>query len=158
MLEGVPGAVRPGEDAPPPDSYPAPTDVAIDSLIQKEGSTETLVSLRPRHVMIHLSLRLNEGKDDLVYDQLVSDVTKQQFISDGKDPREISRWLQENYDDMMILFARMPAAELSPGVIMEPAGRNQFRLKLTGTMGRGIRFNELWVQKVGRSWKFVWVK
>jgi hypothetical protein len=143
-------------------------DVPSAKLLQRDAATgkETLISTRPRHVMVHLALRLDDGKDDLFYDQLVSETTRQQFAIEGKDPRrEVLGFLQSNYDDIMLLFARMPGAEISPGVSFDrvgpsdvPGGGTQYRLRLTGTAAKGLKFTELWLEQSRGTWKFVWVR
>lgn len=160
LLEGLPDATRGGERIQ--DNGPAGlrsnTDIPLDQLIRKDGDKETLLAKRPRHVMLQLALRLDDGKEKLFFDQLVSDVTKQHYISQGQDPHEVIAFLQQNYDDIMRLFARMPAGELSPSILFERMSPTEHRLMLTGTAAKGMKFTELWLEQKGGNWKFVWVK
>lgn len=173
FMVDVPGATRGGQPLTSGGGSGLPgafggADVPSAKLLQRDAATgkETLISTRPRHVMVHLALRLDDGKDDLFYDQLVSETTRQQFAGEGKDPRrEVLNFLQTNYDDIMLLFARMPGAEVSPGVSFDragpsdvPGGGTQYRLRLTGTAAKGLKFTELWLEQSRGTWKFVWVR
>ncbi|MBL0870218.1 MAG: hypothetical protein IBJ18_06530 [Phycisphaerales bacterium] len=173
FMADLPGATRGGQPLTSGGGTGLPgafggSDVPSAKLLQRDVATgkETLISTRPRHVMVHLALRLDDGKDDLFYDQLVSETTRQQFVSEGKDPRrEVLNFLQTNYDDIMLLFARMPGAEVSPGVSFDragpsdvPGGGTQYRLRLTGTAAKGLKFTELWLEQSRGTWKFVWVR
>jgi hypothetical protein len=162
MFEGLPGAKRGGEDftsqGDPLASPTAQGDASIKDLLTTQGGKDTLVSKRPRHVMVHLAMRLNDGKEQLFLDQIVSDTTKRQFIGEGKTEQDIIDFLQTNYDDIMILFARMPAAELSPNVAFDRYSGGQYRIRITGAATKGLKFTELWLEQRAGAWKFVWVR
>ncbi len=162
MFEGLPGAKRGGEDfTSQSDPLALPTaqgDASIKDLLTTQGGKDILVCKRPRHVMVHLAMRLNDGKEQLFLDQIVSDITKQQFVGEGKTEQDIIDFLQTNYDDIMILFARMPAAELSPNVAFDRFNGGQYRIRITGAATKGLKFTELWLEQRAGAWKFVWVR
>jgi len=162
LFEGLPGATRGGEafagNGDPLSSLRAQGETPIANLLSSVDGKDTLVCTRPRHVMVHLAMRLNDDKEQAFLDQIVSDVTKQQFVGEGKSEREIIDFLQSNYDDIMLLFARMPAAELSPNVAFDRFTGGQYRIRITGAATKGLRFTELWLEQKGGKWKFVWVR
>ncbi|CAN5673829.1 hypothetical protein BH11PLA1_BH11PLA1_19200 [soil metagenome] len=165
LFEGIPGAMRGGEEftgrGGAGKGAPA-SEGKLTDLVRNEGGREVLVSRRPRHVMVHLCLRLDEKDrahgEQLFAEQLISQRTREQFISEGKDPGEIVPWLQTNYDDIMRLFQKMPAGEVSPGVIFERQSGNLYSLRLTGTIAKTVRLTELFLEQDRGVWKFVWVR
>jgi len=110
-----------------------------------------------RHCMLNLALCLQAGRDELLYEQLISDQTKQHFITEGKEPRAATlEFLKDNYDDLMAIFLRMPAGERSPGVTMEKVGPGELKLQLSRANAKGLRFTELWFVMQRGNWRFWW--
>ncbi len=162
LFEGLPGATRGGEafigNTNSIPSLSAQGETPVADLLTSVDGKDTLISTRPRHVMVHLAMRLNDNKEQAFLDQIVSDVTKQQFVGEGKSEGDIIDFLQTNYDDIMILFGRMPAAELSPNVAFDRFNSGQYRIRITGAATKGLRFTELWLEQKSGKWKFVWVR
>jgi hypothetical protein len=160
FLAGLPGAEG---GAPPVGMRPAtpvdPHDVPKEELIVKnpDGSV-TLIARVTRHLIAHLSRVLEEGDEDLLYDQLVSTATKAHFRTENKDdPKKvILDYFKENQADIYALLVRMPAGERTPGVILSKVGPSRFKLTITGTSARGIRLTELWVVMENGNWRLWW--
>ncbi len=135
-----------------------PHDVPKEELIIKnpDGSV-TLISHVTRQLIAHLSRLMEEGDDDLLYDQLISKQTKAHFLSEGKDPKhEVKTYFAENREDIYALLARMPAGERTPGVTLTKIASSQFKLTITGTAARGTNFTEMWVVMENGNWKLWW--
>ncbi len=170
-LEGAGGArrVRDGVVAGQEGDGAGTTDptASADALPQELVQTtpegkKRIVSRSVRHVMVHLATLLNEGDDDTLYEQLLADHTKRHFAEQGKDARaESLAYFKGHREEIMALFARMPMAERSPGVLLEPAGGTAtgrlFKLRLQGTAARGVMFTDLWLAVEKGQWKLVWV-
>ncbi len=132
--------------------------VAIEELrtINSDGSL-TLKCPAIRHCMLNLALCLQEGRDDLLYEQLISNQTKSYLRDKGEDPRSATlAFLKDNYDDLMLVFQRIPAGERSPGVMMEQISGGQFRLVINEATAKDLRFSQLWFAMERGQWRFWW--
>jgi hypothetical protein len=135
-----------------------PHEVPPEQLIVKnpDGSV-TLVAKVTRQLIAHLSRVMEEGDDDLLYDQLVSKQTKGHFLAEGKDPKKtVKEYFAENRDDILALLARMPSGERTPGVVLAKVAPSRFKLTITGTAARGIVLTEMWVVMENGNWRLWW--
>jgi hypothetical protein len=107
--------------------------------------------------MAHLERTLDEGEDDLIFDQLVSEETKRHMEREGRDPREVVAMLKLSRRDLAQMFARMPFGEQSPTARFEQTAKRQYVLRLTGAAAKDVKFTKLWVALEGGSFKFLWV-
>ena len=126
-------------------------------VIENKDGTVTLVSRCPKHVMIHLEHFLDADEDDVLVEQVLSDETKEYFRKQGKDPHEYIKELKESRKDIAIFFARIPAAEHTPTVLVDPVGNKTWRIRLTGRPAEGLKYTRLWVKPEGGIWKLVWL-
>lgn len=141
------------------DGYIDPTRLPSDAklVIENPDGSKTLVAKSLRHMMGHLERCLDEGDDDLLMDQVISEKTKEHYRSQGKDPQEIMRFLKRNRRDIAKLFARMPMGEYTPTVILEQPGDKMWVVRLTGAAARDMKFTKLWARLEEGNWRFVWV-
>ncbi len=155
-LPGAEGGKPPVGERPqtPVDPMELPPDQLI---VRNADGTTTLVSRVVRHLVGHLARVMQEEDDRLLYDQLVSEETKLHFSREGQEPRQaILEFFRDNHDDVIALLSRMPAAERSPGVVLSKVGPKQFKLVLSGTAARGLKFTELWVVMEKGNWRLWW--
>lgn len=141
----------------------------LDKLAEQSGKPEEiviknadgsvkLVAKQIRHVMVHLFNTLRDEDADLLYEQVVSSATKRHFEAEKPDARaHILSFLKEHEEDISTLFARMPAAEQSPGVRLTKTDEKVFKLELMGSPTRGLRFTALWLVMERGQWRFYWV-
>jgi hypothetical protein len=88
--------------------------------------------------MYHIQDLLAKGDADLFADQVLSQTTRAEYRERGLDPRDAFATLKPREKEIAKLFARMPMAEHSPNVLMEPLGGNVFRVRVTGTATNGL--------------------
>lgn len=158
-LPGAVGGEAPIGSGPVVDSLTPTPELAPEELVvrQPDGRVR-LVSTQIRHVMVHTFTCLRDNQWDLLYDQVVSQRTKEHFAQEHEDPRRhILTFLKEHEDDISTLFARMPNAEKSPAVRLTRVERNMFKLALDNASTRGLRFTTLWISMERGQWKLVWV-
>lgn len=168
LLQNVPGAVGglnpDGTPREGPATRPTPGSAAealamTETDLIKEGpdGRKVLVAKIIQHTIIHLVRTLRADDDELLYDQVISQATKDHLLSEGRDPREAIEFFKENRDDIIAMLSRMSAAENTPGVIVDQAGKRNFRLRITGTAAKGLRFTEYWVTLEKGNWRVLWV-
>jgi len=163
MLAGLPGSETQGpvarRTAPPlPESFTRaydglePGDRSL-VLVDDDGN-RTLVIRSGRDLMHHIAWTLEEGERELFAEQVLSAMTREEFRARGLDPREAFDLLEPNQRGVRRLFARMPQAELTPGMIMKPVGGGVYRLQVRP--GPDMVFSGMdMVNEAGR-WRLRW--
>ncbi|MEC9374068.1 MAG: hypothetical protein VYC34_09495 [Planctomycetota bacterium] len=164
MLSGLPGADKdlsrssqsPGASeslrdiaptAPPPtDNAGQPLDKPRNPLrVENEDGTIELLSFAPRHIVANLRETLLNEEYDLIYEQIISDRTKNEYIERGLDPLEARDFFQKRRRDILQFLARMPMGELTPGLFMRHIGGQVYRLELPNRANtRFIRLDFTW--------------
>lgn len=123
----------------------------------RDGST-TLVTKSVRQLMRHLERTLDDGKqDEIIFDQLIAEDTKQYIRSQNTDPREYVAYLHNQRREIALFFARLPVGEGSPNAVFEPTGNKQYVVRLTGAAAKGLRFTKLWVALEKGNFKLLWL-
>ena len=121
---------------------------AVDGnvLRRRISSTEVmLVSQSPRHLLGHLGDVLRNGEWDLLYTQILSERVKQNYLDQGRDPRDAVEWFKERRDEILSLLVQMPAGEQTPGVFMRSIGPNMFSLRSPGGALSDLRYRTVQV-------------
>lgn len=126
-------------------------------VIENEDGTKTLIARSPQHVMLHVERCLDEGEDDLLFEQMVAEQTKNYFRAQGKDPRSYIDQLRDDRRDIARLFARMPQGESSPTVMLRQFPERTWRIDVVGNYAKDLRFTRLWVQMERGQWKLLWI-
>ncbi len=123
-----------------------------------DGSKE-LVLKSMQHLIRHLQRELMVGTDDRLFEeQLLSELTREEYRLEGRDPLEAVTDLRAMRDDILILLHRMPLAERSPTVSSKKVDRGRWKLRLTNAAARGLELTELWVVLESGSYKLWWVR
>jgi hypothetical protein len=116
------------------------TDDPSKFSIVKENpdGTKTLISHSGLHLMTHIQKTLADNDQKLFTEQVLSQMTRDEFKDRGLDPAQAFTYLKPHEKDIAKMFSRMPLGEHSPNVNMETVGRNLFRVKLTGKSTEGL--------------------
>lgn len=139
-------------------NFADPTSLPDNKIVvEKPGGQKTLIARSVRHMMTHLEQTLDDGDEVLLYEQVISQETKEQYRAKGKDPLQIIDYLKEHRKDIAVLFSRMPFAEQSPNVILEQPGNKVFLIRLTGLAAKDSEFTRLWAKMEKGNWKLLWV-
>ncbi len=115
----------------------------IDPLrTQNEDGTVTLISKAPRHVVHHVRRTLIDGELDLLYEQVLSERTKSDYIRARRDPREAIDFMVENKKDILKFLARIRMGELSAGAFLQPRAGGVYTISAKVAPGQ-LRFTRL---------------
>ncbi len=107
-----------------------------------DGSVR-LVSRSPNDVMFHLARTLANDERPLLLDQVMSDALKRSYASRDLDPAQGADYLFKHRQDIARLLAAIPLGEQTPGVYLEPIGRNAFRLRAPAQLAPDLRFTSI---------------
>ena len=109
----------------------APVERPDPRVVDPDG-TITLSSPTVSDLLRHILETIANEEEDIFTEQLLSKITKREFVDRGFDPVEAHREMTRRQDDIRALFRAMPAGEFTPGVFMRNVGSNTFRLAIKG--------------------------
>jgi hypothetical protein len=159
FFTGISGAEFKGaQPVNPKTGFIDPTVVPDQKIvIERSDGSKILISKTVRHMMTHLETCLDDGDDDLLMEQVISEKTKQEFRGQGKDPKDVIKMLRKNRKDIAKLFARMPMGEYTPTVILEQPGDKTWVIRLSGAPAEGMKYTKLWARMEDGNWRFLWI-
>ncbi len=131
MLSGLPGAQTGGipdvRNITQADVLRTPESGIRQTL---PDGTVVLHAKSVQQLMTHIVNTMQNDEEGLFTQQVLSQMTRNEFIVRGYEPREAYKELVRRQRDVFRLFNAMPFGERTPGVYMESIGRNEFRLRL----------------------------
>lgn len=141
------GANAPGE---PVDGNPFRRKLADGSIV--------LLSRSPRQVVMHLAQTLQNGEDDLLYDQVISQQLKDNYSKRGLDPHLAVDDLKRDAKQVYKLLNAMPLGDATPGATMANIGRNMFEITAPGAELLDQRYTRLQVILENGSFRLLLVR
>jgi len=125
-------------------------------VIENDDGSVTLVSKSGSHLMRHIQRTLYEDDRDLFTEQVLSRITREEYVVRGKDPGEAFDALKEREREIMELFARMPLGENTPQVVRDQVGHNMFRVRVTGVGVSDLYWRGVDMVLEGGNWRLRW--
>ena len=123
--------------------------------IENDDGSITLVASTGKHLIMHIVRTLRDDDEALFTEQVLSQMTKNEFIARGYDPSEAFRELKRREADAMKLFYRMPNGELTPGVFLKRVGDDVYRMQAGGARG-DLRWTYMDMVYEGGNWRLRW--
>ncbi len=99
--------------------------------VEDELGEITLYAKNIRQLMTHITTTIQDDEKDLFVDQVLSQITKDEFTQRGLNPALAFEELTKRQRDIFRLFYFMPMGEYTPGLHLKAVGRNTFRLQLS---------------------------
>lgn len=142
-------------------NFQSPTVAPLGGIRQQNDAGEvTLRARSARHLMAHIYTTLQQGERDLFAEQVLSSVTRSEFLARGRDPAEAFDMLKSRQADVFKLFDIMPAGEYTPGVIWKKLGQidghNLVRIGVSGIAARDLRYTHFDMVMERGSWRLRW--
>ena len=163
MMGGLPGAsteetVTPAKVPALPASVAGPIDEVNESdrplVLEDDAGVRTILSRSGRDLMYHVVWTLEEGERELFAEQVLSSVTRREFMERGRDPREAFDMLEPRQRAIRTLFSRMPQGEFTPGMVMKPVGGGVYRLQVRP--GPQLYFSGMDLVNEAGHWRLRW--
>lgn len=107
---------------------------------ESEDGEITLYAKSFSHLMTHIAMTLENDEKELFVDQVLSQVTKDEFLERNLDPGLAFDELKSRQREIFRLFHFMPMGEYTPGLVVQPVGRQTFRLAIDGSSNRELRW------------------
>ncbi|MBS0191172.1 MAG: hypothetical protein U0573_15190 [Phycisphaerales bacterium] len=159
-LAGLPGAqtgVQPVLD---------PSIKVADSTLTKQASAEpiitnpdgskTLISRNGQDLMFHIARTMRDDDEKLFTEQVLSELTKDEFYERGYNPNLAFREIKRRHEDVEKLFKVLPAGELTPGVLLEQVGPNIMRVRVHYHDPADLPWCGFDMRLEGPNWKLRW--
>ena len=156
MLAGLPGAESGSAVTGPPGVRIDPTAVVGKLRQTDENGKVTLQARAPRHLMRHIYDTVFDDEPNLFIDQVLCQVTKDEYYERGIDVTEAFRTLREYREDIHKLFNAMPQGELTPGLFLQQLRGNVKRLCVYGPSARELRWNGFDMVMENGNYKLRW--
>lgn len=99
--------------------------------VEDEDGTITLYTKSIRQLMTQITLCIQNDERDLFVEQVLSQITKDEFYERNLDPGFAFDELVARQRDIFRMFYFMPMGEYTPGLFTKSIGRNVFRLQLS---------------------------
>ncbi len=99
--------------------------------VEDEDGTITLYTKSIRQLMTQITLCIQNDERDLFVEQVLSQITKDEFYERNLDPGYAFDELVARQRDIFRMFYFMPMGEYTPGLFTKSIGRNVFRLQLS---------------------------
>lgn len=116
----------------------------------------TLYARTARHLMAHIWTTLRDDEKDLFTEQVLSESTKREYRSRGKDPGEAFDTLKEHLEDIHTLFDLMPYGEFTPNVYDKSIGGGVRRVYVAGVATQGLYWSGFDMVMEHGNWKLCW--
>ncbi|MBL8888281.1 MAG: hypothetical protein JNK16_16610 [Phycisphaerales bacterium] len=159
-LAGLPGAqtgMAPVYDSSMKVSNsPLATQATAKPVIENPDGTKTLISRNGRDLMFHIATCMREDDEKTFTEQVLSEMTRDEFYERGYDPKYAFREMKRRREDLEKMFKMLPAAELSPGVRMEMVGENVMRVRLHYVDKDTMPWCGFDMKLEGTNWKLRW--
>lgn len=157
MLGNLPGAQTGTPYVREMKGYVDPTRIPAEDLRKEaDDGKVTLTARTGRHLMMHIYVTLDKNERDLFTEQVLSEVTKREYYSRGKDPREAFDTLRERWEDVNMLFDTIPAGEFTPGVFARNMGDGVRRIEVQGPAAAGLHWTGMDMVMERGNWKLRW--
>lgn len=98
--------------------------------VEKPGGHVTLVSRNARELAFHLRQTLARDEPDLLFEQVISDRTKDQYEAAGRDPYEAVEFLMKHKAEVLRLIQNLHLAERLPMDLGDVIGPNEYELRV----------------------------
>ncbi|MFK7758761.1 MAG: hypothetical protein AB8C13_02310 [Phycisphaerales bacterium] len=103
--------------------------------IEDDEGNVTLYAKSIKHLMNHIIYALENEERDVFVNQILSQITVDEFRDRGLDPGMAFDELLTRKRSIYRLFHFMPMGERTPGIFPKPVGTNMFRIE-TSRIGR----------------------
>lgn len=99
--------------------------------VENEDGSITLYTKSIRQLMTQITLCIQNGERDLFVEQVLSQITKDEFFERNLDPGLAFDELVARQRDIFRMFYFMPMGEYTPGMFLKTVGRNVFRINIS---------------------------
>lgn len=124
--------------------------------VELPDGSKRLISPTGRHLMSHIINCIDDGERELFLEQVLSEVTREEFLSRGLDPMLAFDELRRRRADIMKLFDKMPSGEFTPGMLMKNVGNGVQRLRVHGAMASELKWTYMDMRFEDGQWRLRW--
>lgn len=123
---------------------------------EDEDGNVILYAKSIKHLMNHIIYALENDERELFTEQILSQITKDEFIERGMDPGIAFDELVKRRREIYRMFNYMPMGESTPGLYLVPIGENMFRLAVSRAGHKELLWIGIDVSFEGLNYKLRW--
>ena len=125
---------------------------------ENDSGSTTLRAYAPEHVLAHAKRGVRSREYRLLWDQLLSERTKEAYKRDGKTYEDFASFCESNRPAMMETFNRMGFGLYSPDVVQESMGGTGFRYRLHPRLADQFVFTQFDIVRENGMLKWAMIK
>lgn len=158
LFSGLPGVQTSEVVTGPKIEGAAPVQAVPDAeiVVENPDGTKTLIARNGRQLMIHIHNTLRDDEGDLFVEQVLSERTREEYFSRGRQPIEAFKALKKRRADVKKLFDQMPMGEFTPGLYVRNMPGKITRLEANGSGARDLAWTSMDMVFENGNWKLVW--
>jgi hypothetical protein len=156
MLGGVANAQTASPDIDLRNGETSKAAASQKTIIDNPDGTKTLLARNPKHVMNHVIYTLRQNDADLFVTQVLSKITREDFLARGVDPRQAFAILKARQEDVLALFKVIPLADQTPGVFLQSIGGGVKRLMAEDRIAVDLKWKGIDFIIERGNYKLVW--
>ncbi len=144
------------------DSSGAPAPLELDEqgrakmYVEMPDGSKRLLTPSGRHLMSHIVNTIDDDDRDLFLEQVLSKITREEFVRRGLDPGLAFTELRRRRADILRLFDAMPNGEFTPGMLMRNVGNGVQRLRVSGPKASELRWTFMDMRFEDGQWRLRW--
>jgi len=136
-----------------PDAHPA---VQAGAAVEEPDGSLRLLMRSGKDLIYHIAWTVRDDEEKLFTEQVLSERTRQEFYGRGYDPAIGFAEVKRRRKDLEAMVKVIPMAEMTPGVMMEPQGRNVFRIRARGDIATDLKWKGFDMILEKGQWRLRW--
>lgn len=108
----------------------------------------------PDNLLSHFRGALIEGNYRAIYEQLVSEEAKANYVNRGRNPESMINWFEENRRELLVLLNRMSLGAMSPNSTFRQSG-NYFTISLVPQVAKDQVFSQIEMTRENRQFRLL---
>lgn len=160
-LAGLPGATSAAPVVRGPEAIAmTPTveaQIAASRVQENPDGTKTLFSRNGLDLMYHIATTMRANDEKLFTEQVLSELTRDELLANGRDPSFAFRELQRRRRDIELMFKELPRGEFTPGVLQQVVGPRIMRVRVYGRSVEDVPVVGFDMRLEGANWKLRWI-
>ena len=125
---------------------------------QSESGEILLTSYAPEHVLSHIKRGIRLREYDLLWEQVVSQETREAYARDGGDFNDFASFCEENRSDLMQFLNRVGFGIYSSDVIQESFGTTGLRIRLHPNLASQFKYTELEITRESNQLRWLMIR
>ncbi|OUU92687.1 MAG: hypothetical protein CBC35_06775 [Planctomycetes bacterium TMED75] len=123
-----------------------------------ESGELMLTSYSPEHVLSHIKRGIRLREYQLLWDQVLSNATREAYARDGGDFEDFAAFCDENRSELMQFLNRVGFGIYSSDVVKESFGSSGIRIRLHPSLSSQFKFTQLEIVRESNQLRWLMIR